>query len=225
MRKAISTQQSASVASTTVAASHPKCTTQQALPLSAGPESSKGKTSAFTNPDLDELVYIQYPDGFERSGYVLKVNEGLLWLNNQPQTICELGLKEKFYNKPLEFKRAVMKMARPYLARTMRTLSVSSTSTTSLTKLTASTWTPPRTLSRTSPRGCSTVFLPYLGGALPYYSALYLLLILLFSSPVLLLYLRRSGHSATAEVLRSILLPLSPFPRVAPLPLHHLYGF
>jgi hypothetical protein len=58
--------------------------------------------SAFINPDLDELVYIQYPDRFERSGYILKVNKGLyglrwsplLWLNDQLQILRELGLEE-----------------------------------------------------------------------------------------------------------------------------------
>jgi hypothetical protein len=34
--------------------------------------------SAFTNANLDETVYIKYPDGFECPGYMLKVNKAYI---------------------------------------------------------------------------------------------------------------------------------------------------
>ena len=40
--------------------------------------------SAFTNSTLDELVYVHYPKGFPRPGWVLRLNKALYSLRRSP---------------------------------------------------------------------------------------------------------------------------------------------
>ncbi|KAM4055440.1 reverse transcriptase (RNA-dependent DNA polymerase) [Hirsutella rhossiliensis] len=57
--------------------------------------------NAFTNAELDELVYVEFPDGFKRFGWVLKLlralyglrRSPLLWQKELTTTFAELGLE------------------------------------------------------------------------------------------------------------------------------------
>ena len=40
--------------------------------------------SAFTNSQLDETVYIEYPEGFKRDGYCLQLKRALYGLRRSP---------------------------------------------------------------------------------------------------------------------------------------------
>ena len=56
--------------------------------------------NAFTNSDINELVYIRYPDGFQEPGHCLKLRKALyglprspfLWFNHLTTCFQKLGL-------------------------------------------------------------------------------------------------------------------------------------
>jgi hypothetical protein len=57
--------------------------------------------NAFTNSNLDEIVYIQFPDGFEKPGFFILLLQALyglqrsplLWFTEFSTTLSKLGLQ------------------------------------------------------------------------------------------------------------------------------------
>ena len=58
--------------------------------------------NAFTNSDLDEVIYVEFPDGFKRRGWIIRLKKALyglrrsplLWHNDLSTTFINLGLTQ-----------------------------------------------------------------------------------------------------------------------------------